>query len=423
MKRYQKYKDSGIEWVGDTPEHWDVKKLKRIANLVTGATPTMKDEDNYSNQGLMWIKPDNLSEFSAICKTKAYLSDKGEKAIRKISSRMPLVCCIGGIGKFGFTEEPAATNQQINAVIFDKTINIRFGLYLTSVSSQEWKSLSNTNVVPILNSTRQGLISYSIPPFEEQKSIAEYLDCKTSKIDDLIAKKECMTELLKEERTAIINNAVTKGLDPDVEMKDSGIEWLGEIPKHWEIKNLKYLVTLINEVGAINNDGIRIDLENIECWTGQFLQNDTLPDKDEGMKQFIIGDVLFNKLRPYLAKVFYAKQNGICGGELLVLRPSKLMYSKLLYYRAISNDFIRVIDGSTYGAKMPRASWDFIGNLFISYPEIKEQTKIVNYIDQKTKQITDQIEREQKSIELLREYRTALILEVVTGKIDVRNNA
>lgn len=200
--------------------------------------------------------------------------------------------------------------------------------------------------------------------------------------------------------------------------KDSGVEWIRDVPKHWDIKKLKYLVKLINEIGAINGNGIRIDLENIESWTGRLIKNEPLIVLDEEMKRFIIGDVLFNKLRPYLAKVFHASHDGICGSELLVLRPTALVDSKFLYYRAISSDFIKVIDGSTYGTKMPRASWDFIGKLFISYPSNTEQRNIANFLDRKSAQIDDLIFKKERMIELLKEERIAVINQAVTKGLD-----
>jgi cell division protein ZapA (FtsZ GTPase activity inhibitor) len=124
-----------------------------------------------------------------------------------------------------------------------------------------------------------------------------------------------MIEHLKEERTAIINQAVTRGLDQNAEIKDSGIEWLGKVPKHWKMKRLKYLANLINQqVEELSEKGICIDLENLESWTGKNIELDKQETNIEGMKSFTVGDVLFNKLRPYLAKVYRANGAGVCGG-------------------------------------------------------------------------------------------------------------
>ena len=231
-----------------------------------------------------------------------------------------------------------------------------------------------------------------------------------------------MIELLKEERTAVINQAVTKGLDPKAEMKDSGIEWLGKVPKQWQIKRLKYLASLINQSnGETVGMGLRVDLENLESWTGKTSEVESQDQNIEGMKSFASGDVLFNKLRPYLAKVYRAKESGVCGGELLVLRPTALIDSNFLFYRLLSSIFINVVDGSTYGSKMPRASWDFVGNLCIPFPEKAEQVRIAEYLGSFFKKTDLILQKLVSEIEYLKEYRTALISEVVTGKIDVRS--
>jgi len=139
------------------------------------------------------------------------------------------------------------------------------------------------------------------------------------------------------------------------------------------------------------------------------------------LRKFQKGDVLFNKLRPYLAKAYLADKNGGCLGELLIFRSKGELIPTFLFYRVLSYDFIKIVDSSTYGSKMPRASWDdFISQLLIPYPQNGEQTAIANYLDRKTDQMDDVISKTHHEIELLQEYRTALISEAVTGKIDVR---
>lgn len=399
MKRYSAYKDSGIEWIGEIPSDWGLKKLKYLFSLRSGEAATDERSGSYFLYGANGV----ISDYP--------------KA--NISTQKIIIGRVGASGEINIAQANSWISD--NALIVDlfDTSHFRYVYYL----------LKSINFPERINKTAQPLITggyisnyfVPFPDFKQQKNIANFLDYKTVQIDDLIAKKERMIELLKEERAAVINQVVTKGLNPKAEMKDSGIDWMGKIPKHWGLKRLKYLVKLINEKGAINDNSIRVDLENIESWTGQLIKTDSITATDEEMKQFIPGDVLFNKLRPYLAKVFHARQEGMCGGELLVLRPSIQIDSKFLYHRVISNDFIRVIDGSTYGTKMPRASWDFIGNLCIPYPSFEEQRRIVDFIERKTSQIDMQVAREQESIELLKEYRTSLISEIVTGKMCVLN--
>jgi len=265
-----------------------------------------------------------------------------------------------------------------------------------------------------------GNLPVLVPPRDEQRAIAAFLDRETARIDALIEKKERQIELLQEKRAAVISHAVTKGLYPNVKMKDSGVEWLGEIPEHWEIKRLKYSADLVNQkVDGAASELPYTGLEHIESWTGKRLTTDAETSSDGQASVHRAGDVLFGKLRPYLAKAYAAQSDGICTGELLVLRPKTLVQGFVRDY-LLNPSFISVVDSSTYGAKMPRASWDFIGNLPALVPPLDEQHDIVAFLNGETARIDALVERIRESIDLLREYRIALISAAVTGKIDVR---
>ncbi len=258
-----------------------------------------------------------------------------------------------------------------------------------------------------------------VPPKVEQDVIVQYIKRKSAQIQAFIQKKRRFIELLKEQRSAIINEAVTKGINMDVKMKDSGIKWLGEVPAHWEIRRLKFCVQLNStEVDIVNANNIfKLALENIESFSGKYI-----PSKNEfsfeGMgNHFKPGDVLFNKLRPYLAKVYLAKKKGTSVGELLVLSPvTSILTSEFLFYRLLSSAFIEVVNSSTYGAKRPRANWSFIGNLKLPIPTLAEQYEIIGYIESERARIELLISKAEKEIELIKEYREALIAEAVTGK-------
>jgi type I restriction enzyme, S subunit len=200
--------------------------------------------------------------------------------------------------------------------------------------------------------------------------------------------------------------------------KPSGVEWLGEVPEGWGAKRLKFTVDLINKkVDATNSNIPYLGLENIESWTGRFIPNEA-PVEMEGLSnQFKNGDVLLGKLRPYLAKALRATDDGICTSELLVLHPTLVQQDFLLYY-ILSKDFITIIDSSTYGAKMPRANWDFIGNLISLLPHPSEQSTIATFLDRETARIDALIAKKERQIELLQEKRAALISHAVTCGLD-----
>ena len=201
------------------------------------------------------------------------------------------------------------------------------------------------------------------------------------------------------------------------EMKPSGVDWLGDIPAHWDTKRLKYAVSLINEkTDSIPVDRSYIGLENIESYTGRIIEGEE-NGGESACNLFSPGDVLFCKLRPYLAKAIIAPVEGGCTTELLVLRP-KLVTAGFLFYFLLSDSVIKTVDSSTYGTKMPRASWDFIGDIPQLLPPLEEQQAIAGYLDRKTAQIDAVVREKARQIELLGEHRQALISHAVTRGID-----
>ncbi|EAJ7097622.1 restriction endonuclease subunit S [Campylobacter upsaliensis] len=256
-------------------------------------------------------------------------------------------------------------------------------------------------------------IKIPLPPLQEQKEIAEFLDKKCEKIQNYIDKKQKLITLLQEKKQALINEVVTKGLNPNIEFKNSEIAYLGLIPHHWEVKKLKYLATLRNQKS--NDSDFKVGLENIESQTGKYISTNEVVFEDSGI-YFYKNDILFGKLRPYLAKVFLADREGVCVSEFLVLTPKK-QCGNFLKFLMLSPLFISVVDGSTYGSKMPRASWEFIGNLKIPLPPLHEQKEIAEFLDSKVAQIDSVIEKTKKQIELIKEYKNTLINEAVCGRV------
>jgi restriction endonuclease S subunit len=236
---------------------------------------------------------------------------------------------------------------------------------------------------------------------DEQAAIEIFLDKKTAQINKLIAQKQKLVELLTEERLAIINEAVSgKG-------------------KNWEKKKLKYVVNLRDEL--IDKADFKIAVENIESRSGKLIDMKEEKHYEGKLAAFKKGDTVFNKLRPYLHKVYLAEKDGGLYGELLIIYSMEELISEFLFFKLFSKEFIDIVDGSTQGTKMPRANWsDFISQLLISFPKDKnEQATIVHYIQMETKRLEISISKIEKEMELMDEYRTTLISEVVTGKLKV----
>ncbi|MBO8142799.1 MAG: restriction endonuclease subunit S [Firmicutes bacterium] len=210
-------------------------------------------------------------------------------------------------------------------------------------------------------------------------------------------------------------------LKPYPAYKDSGVEWLGQVPEHWEVRRLKTAVDHINEQTSTKSDeDLYIALEHVESWTGRLLVSSGEAQFDSQVKRFRVGDVLFGKLRPYLAKVVRPKQSGVCVGEFFVLRARPVVAPHYLEVVLRSAPAIDFVNNSTYGAKMPRADWTFVGAMLFPLPPLPEQTAIVRFLDYVDRRIRRVMRARQRRIKLLEEYKQALIHRAVTGQIDVR---
>jgi type I restriction enzyme S subunit len=405
MKRYDSYKDSGVEWIGDIPSHWDVNKLFRLFKINTGFTPSTTNSEFYDNGSYDWINISDLeSKYVSTSKTKlTEVAVQGKEIVPKGSLLYSFKL---SVGKMAFADKDLYTNEAIFSIYPDDNINLNYYYYLLD---RILIHNSNENIygAKILN---QELIKASkliVPSKIEQTAIANYLDQKTTQIDDLIAKKERLIQLLEEERTAIINQAVTKGLDPNVPMKDSGMEWLGEIPAHWEVKKLKYVIQIQSGKG-ITQENLNQDGE-FAVWGGNGIMGYTKDFSSDG-DDLIIGRV-----------------GALCGNVHLV-HGKKWISDNALYVRTNQNQnfvefFLKFLDLNRLANKnaQPLITGTMVKDQFICLPSKKEQEKIVNYINNQHECIGSILSKSKQQIELLKEFKTALISEVVTGKVDVRN--
>lgn len=255
-----------------------------------------------------------------------------------------------------------------------------------------------------------------LPPLEEQKLISRYLNKKTEQIDLLVEKIQKKIGLLKEQRASLINQCVTKGLDPNIKMRDSGIEWIGETPKHWEFKRLKFVSAHISEKRLPKDSQIKISPENVESHTGKIFNY--FSNYDTEGQCFKSGDILFNKLRVYLNKVVLCDFDGLSMGEMIVIRPTKIQ-GHYLHRVLNSSGFIENVNSLSEGVKLPRSPIDGIFNSLIPVPSITEQAQISSYINSEALKIDQLVEKHIEQISLISEYRQSLISSVVTGAIRV----
>lgn len=418
MKQYERYKDSGVEWLGEVPEHWKVKRLRYICdNIQTGTTPSTT-KFAFFDGDINWFNPADLNvEILETSIKKISHQAISAKEIKLFNSDSILVVGIGATtGKTSYMSNSGTFNQQITG--FHSIIeNNKYLFYSFKCFSSLFLKIANYTTLPILNNEFFKTFSIVIPHIEEQGRIVAFLDEKCGQIDRAVEQKERMIELLQERRAATIQRAVTQGLGPNVPLKDSNIDWIGKIPTHWQIKKLKYVLEEKNNKQiSIECQLNYIGMENVESWTGQYIETDS---EVEGLANvFNENNVLFGKLRPYLAKVYLAREKGLCSTEFIVY---EILDNNSTYIQRLlsSTNFINIVNASTYGSKMPRANSNFIGNLKIAIPPLSEQSEIAAYLDKVSTKTEQAIKLKRQEIERLKEYRQTLINSAVTGKIKI----
>jgi type I restriction enzyme S subunit len=420
LRPYPDYKDSDLLWLGAVPAHWDVRRNGRLfaqrnetgfgslpileVSLKTGVR--VRDMENMKRKQVM----NDREKYKRAAK-----GDIAYNMMRMWQGALGAVPVDGLVSPAYVVARPyPGTETRYFSYLF------RTAAYMAEVDGYSRGIVKDRNRLYWQDFKK---MPSCYPPPDEQNAIADYLDANAVLVRKFIRNRRRLIDVLNEQKQAIINQAVTRGLDLDVPVKHSGIDWLGDVPAHWERRRLKFLVNNVNEQTASKQpDDIYIALEHVESWTGRITLSKEEVAFESQVKRFHANDVLFGKLRPYLAKVTRPQVKGVCVGEFLVLRVTEpSILQEFLEQKLRSKQVITIVNGSTFGAKMPRADWTFIGNLAITFPPSHdEQREILSRTAAETASLSAAIEHAQKQIDLIREYRTRLIADVVTGKLDVR---
>lgn len=440
--RYPKYKDSGVEWLGEIPEHWEVQRLKTVASI------ELSNVDKKSVEGEVPVRLCNY--------INVYYNERITNAI----AFMPATATSEQAKRFSLRfgdvlvtkDSESWTDIVVPSVVVEELPNIVCGYHLALVRplaavldgrflARSFSAIGPRDQFEISANgiTRFGLSSdairtgvFAVPPIHEQQVIADFLDRETAKIDALVAKKERLIELLQEKRSALITRAVTKGLDPNVPMNDSGVEWLGEIPAHWELIRLKYLIKEplkygANEVAELNDPDLPRYIRITDIRGDGQLRDDTFRSLPREIAQHFSlrhGDLLFARSGATVGKSLLCDENwGSCAyaGYLIRARFNQsLMTPEFVSYFTQSRSYWDWLESSFIQATIQNLSAEKYSNLTVPSPPIEEQRRIVKGIDREKSKIVTLIDRINQAVGWLREYRTALISAAVTGKIDVR---
>jgi len=436
-KPYPSYKDSGIEWLGQVPEHWGVSKFKFLGDAIIGLTYSPDDIVD-EKEGTIVLRSTNLQNSKVSLHNNVAVSKSIPK---KLITRLDdiLICSRNGsralIGK--------------NAKIDSESKNMSFGAFTTVFRSKNHHYLywvlnsslfdyqSGTFLTTTINQLTTGnLNSFEtpLPSMEEQTSIANFLDQETGKMDLLIEKQQAMISLLKEKRQAVISHAVTKGVPnpnrPNAPMKDSGIKWLGQIPEGWDAYRINNLFSESNRRAESSNElgypilsvSIHSGISDKELNTSE-LDRKVTRSEDKSLYKVVHANYLvYNMMRAWQGGFGASNLSGLVSPAYVVCKPLISLNSDYFELVLRTNAAITELKRFSKGITdfRLRLYWDEFKNIKVPFPSKAEQDEILLYISEKTQKIDILIEKSQQAITLLKERKTALISAAVTGKIDLR---
>jgi type I restriction enzyme S subunit len=412
LKPYPDYKYSGVTWLGDIPEGWEVKRIKYLFNIGRGRVIAQTEliENGlypvYSSQtkdnGVLGY----INSFDFDCKQITWTTDganAGTVFLRNGKHNCTNVC--------GTLQ--ANNNHQ----------EIEFVAYALQVAAQFYKR-PDTNGAKIMNG-EMAEIFVTVPKLSEQVIIANFLDDKTTKIDQAIGIKQKQIELLKERRQILIHKAVTRGLNDKVKLKDSGVEWIGEIPEHWTVFRNNILFQERNEPGNENlpllSVSIHTAVSSNELNDEENIRGKIKIEDKSSYKLVKTGDIVFNMMRAWQGAIGAVSIDGMVSPAYVVAKPKKTLDSTFIEFQYRTAKFIQQIDRASKGITdfRKRLYWNEFKQLITVLPMIDEQKQIVEYIENTTTKIATAISLKEQEIDKLKEYKMSLIDGVVTGKVKV----
>ena len=436
MAKYQKYaeyKDSGVEWLENVPREWDIIKIKHLSTVKRGASPRPIDDPKYfdDNGEYAWVRIADVSASDMyLLNTTQTMSDLGSSLSVKLEPNQLFLSIAGTVGKPCINKIKACIHDGF--VYFPELKIPNKYLFYVFAGEQAYKGLGKMGTQLNLNTDTVGDIKVALPKSQSDiYKIIEFLDHETTKIDHLIEKQQQLIELLKEKRQAVISHAVTKGLDPNVLMKDSGAEWLGEVPEHWNMAPVRrYLVEHRQgyyTTESYVDEGLKLlritDLRDL----GEInISNCPMVNESDTTHLFKLqkGDVVFARTggAGSFGVITEDYENLIYASYLIRFRfMNKIFEPDYLRFLFQSDSFQLSVKQNIHGGVNQNIHAEDIKNTVICAPSLSEQKEIIEYLENQCLLFENLIYKASYSVKLMQERRTALISSAVTGKIDVRN--
>lgn len=431
---YPQYRDSGVEWLGSLPSDWAIVPLKYCCSFSGGGTPS-KDNLEYWNGDIPWVSPKDMKS-DRIMDSIDRITEKAvhESSTNLVPSGAVLMVVRSGILQHtipvAINDVPVSLNQDMKALRFVDEPTAKFFAYftvgLTPSLLLEWCKAGAT--VESIEHEYLANSAFPVPSKDELLKINAFLDYETARIDDLIAKQQRLIELLKEKRQAVISHAVTKGLNPDAPMKDSGVEWLGQVPEHWMVMKFSHCVKIrsgqVDPTREPFEDYVLIAPNHIEKGTGRLLSIETAAEQGADSGKYLCkkGEVIYSKIRPALVKAcIVPEEQVICSADMYPFAGVNGLGNQFLLCFLLSDGFTRFAVNQADRVAMPKINRDALGDCRIPVPPFDEQANIVLTVNRKIAKLDQIVVKAESAIQLMQERRTALISAAVTGKIDLRN--
>lgn len=430
--RYPKYKPSGVEWLGDVPAHWEVKPIKRLSPVLRGASPRPIDDPKYFDDAgeYSWVRIADVSASDGELKeTPQRLSELGSSLSVRLEPGQLFVSIAGTVGKPCITRIRACIHDGF--VYFPQLALEPQWLFRIFATGQCYGGLGKLGTQLNLNTDTIGSIHVPLPPESERCAIATFLDRETAKIDGLVAEQQRLIELLKEKRQAVISHAVTKGLDPKAPMKPSGVEWLGDVPAHWEVQRLGNLLREFPCYGVLVPD-FEIDgvpMLRIQDMTASSIARHDLTTISRSLSQQYsrtvveVGDLVLSVVGTIgRSLVIDAELAGVNLSRAVArLQMRDLLLPQVCRWIFCSDYFRQYVDLVCVGTAQRVLNMADLRAFKVAIPPQGEQSAIIAALNAKTCGIDVLLAEAESAITLLQERRSALISAAVTGQLDVRN--
>lgn len=447
LSAYSSYRPSGVEWLGDIAAHWGLRAIKHLVS--TPVTDGPHSTPEIFDEGIPFVSAEAINHGKInFGKIRGYITHEDHKLFSKkykpAKGDIYLVKSGATTGRVAMVETDLDFNiwSPLAAIRCNPSLIDKYYLFFFLQSKEFQTAIALNWSFGTQQNIGMGVIQnleVPIPPLAEQQAIARFLDCETGRIDILVANKLRLIELLKEKRTALISRTVARGLPPaaaraaslpeNPPLKPSGIDWLGDIPKHWDVKKFSREVEIAK--GQVNPEVepylsmLLVGPEHVESASGHLILRETVADQAAESGKYLCrgGDVIYSKIRPALRKVTIAPEDCLCSADMYPLRGRKRLDNHFIFWLFLSKQFFGWSVLESDRVAMPKINRDTLNELRMPIPPLREQVLISDFLRVETSKLDAMMQRVEEAIERLQEYRTGLITAAVTGKIDVRKAA